>query len=204
MLRKYLTVFKLSWERLFEYRFNLLMGTVRSLILLLTFYFLWTTVFTGKAGLFGFNRAQILTYVLGANFLSSFIFIHSMNKIADEIADGQLSLHLLKPVNFLAYWFIRQSALRLMSLLWTIAETVVFLVLVKPQLLIELNFEVLILGPAALLLALILFTVLDSLAGLTSFWTFRAYGPRFAFTMLMEFTSGRFFPLNFRFSFSFR
>lgn len=195
-LKKYLTVFKLSWENVLEYRFNFLMGRVRSLVLLLTLYFLWTTVFANKANLFGFSRNQIVTYVLGATFLFSFVFVHSMDDIADTIANGRLSLFLLKPINFLGYWFVRRIASRLMQLLTTVAELAVFIILVRPQFFTQLNSEILLLSFVALLSAIVLLTFLDFFAGLASFWTVHAYGPRFVFKMLMEFTSGRFFPLN--------
>lgn len=203
-LRKYLAIFRISWQNVLEYRFNFLMGRVRSLVLLLTLYFLWTTVFAGRESLFGFSRDQIITYVLGSTFLFSLVFVHSMDDIADGIANGRLSLFLLKPVNFLGYWFVRRVASRLMHLLTTSAELAIFVILVRPQFFTQLDSRVLALSLLTLLSAIILFTLLDFLAGLTSFWTIHAYGPRFAFKMLMEFTSGRFFPLNILPAFLFR
>jgi len=195
-LRKYLTVFKLSWENALEYRFNFLMGAVRSFILLLTLYFLWTTVFAAQNNLFGFTRNQIVTYVLGSTFLFSFVFVHSMDDVAGNIYTGELSGFLLKPVNYFGYWFVRRVASRLMYLLITLGELMVFTVLIKPHLFVQTQPENLVLGLIALCLTIILFTFLDFVAGLTAFWTQQAYGPRFASKMLMEFTSGRFFPLN--------
>lgn len=195
-LKKYLTVFKLSWEEVLEYRFNFLMGRVRSLVLLLTLYFLWTTVFAEKSNLFGFSRDQIITYVLGSTFLFSFVFVHSMDDIAWAVAEGYLSTFLLQPLSFLGYLAVRRIASRLMQLLTTVAELVVFVILVRPQFFTQLNSEILLLSFVALLSAIVLFTLLDFIAGITAFWTIHAYGPRFAFKMLMEFTSGRFFPLN--------
>lgn len=195
-LKKYLTVFKLSWENVLEYRFNFLMGRVRSLILLLTLYFLWTTVFASNPHLFGFSRDQIVTYVLGATFLFSFVFVYSMDDVAWAVSEGGLSMFLPKPINFLGYWFVRRVASRLMQLLTTGVELAVFIILVRPQFFTQLNFEVLLLSFVALLSAVVLFTLLDFIVGLTAFWTLRAYGPRFAFKMSVEFISGRFFPLN--------
>ncbi len=195
-LKKYLTVFKLSWERLLEYRFDFLMWRIRSFILLLTLYFLWTNVFVGKATLFGFTREQILTYVLGSTFLFSLVFVHSMDNIANDIADGRLSMFLAKPISFLGYWLVLRTATRLMNTAMTIVELSAFLIFVKPQFFIQSGSEVLILTFAALILAIVLFTFIDFVVGLAAFWTLRAYGPRFAFKMLMEFTSGRFFPLS--------
>ncbi len=195
-LKKYLTLFKVSWERAIEYRFDFLMWRVRSLVLLVTLYFLWTTVFAGKVNLFGFGRDQILTYVLGSTFLFSLVFVHSMDNIANDIASGGLSMFLTKPISFLGYWLVLRTATRLMNTAMTVVELGAFLIFVKSPLFIQFGLEGLTLTFAALLLAIVLFTLLDFLAGLTSFWTIHAYGPRFALKMVMEFTSGRFFPLN--------
>ncbi len=201
---KYLTVFKLSWERALLYRFDFLMWRIRSFILLLTLYFLWTNVFVGEATLFGFTREQILAYVLGSTFLSSLVFVHSMDNIANDIADGRLSIYLVKPISFLGYWSVLRTATRLMNVAMTAVELGVFLVFFKLPLFVQFSPKVLTSTFTALLLAIGLFTLLDFLAGLTAFWTLRAYGPRFSFKMLMEFTSGRFFPLNILPAFLFR
>ena len=195
MLRKYLTVFKLSWQNVLQYRLNFLMGRVRSIILLLTLYFLWTTVFRGSSEFFGFTREQIVTYVLVGNFFYSLIFAHSDNDIADAIASGKLSSFLVRPINYLFYWFVRRLASRLMYLLMTILETGVFILLVLPGLQFPTPHNFL-LALVSVILAILLFTFLDFSAGMLSFWTLRAYGPRFALRMLMDFTSGRIFPLN--------
>jgi len=195
MLRKYRTVFKLSWQNVLQYRLNFLMGRVRNIILLLTLYFLWTTVFVGPAKLFGFTQEQIVAYVLIGNLFYSLIFVHSDNDIANAIASGGLSLFLVRPINYLFYWFVRRVASRLMHLLMTVLETGIFILLVRP----DLQFPTapnLLLALVSVVLATALFTFLDFSAGTLAFWTLRAYGPRFALRMLMDFTSGRMFPLS--------
>ncbi len=195
-LRKYLTVFKLSWQNVLHYRLDFLMGRVRNIILLLTLYFLWTTVFKRPNELFGFTREQIITYVLVGNFFYSLIFAHSDNDIADAIASGRLSSFLVRPINYLFYWFIRRAASRLMFLLMTVLETGVFILLVKPGLQFPTQPQFILLALLSLILAVLLFTFLDFTSGILSFWMVWAYGPRFALRMLMDFTSGRMFPLN--------
>ena len=193
--KKYLTVFKLSWERVLQYRLNFLMGRVRNIILLLTLYFLWTTVFKGTSEFFGFTREGIVTYVLVGNFFYSLIFVHSDNDIANAVASGGLSSFLVRPINYLLYWFIRRLASRLMFLLMTTLETGVFVFLVRPDLQFPTAHN-LLLALVSVIFAILLFTFLDFSAGTLSFWTLRAYGPRFVLRMLMDFTSGRMFPLN--------
>lgn len=193
--RKYITVFKLSWQNILQYRLNFLMGRVRNIILLLTLYFLWTTVFKKPNEFFGFTREQIITYVLVGNFFYSLIFVHSDNDIADAVASGRLSSFLIRPISYLFYWFVRRIASRLMNILMTTLESAVFVLLVKPELQLPTP-QNLLLAFVSVIFAVLLFTSLDFSAGTLSFWTLRAYGPRFFLRMLMDFTSGRMFPLS--------
>ena len=117
-----------------------------------------------------------------------------MDDIANDIATGNLSTYLVKPINYLAYWFTRRLASRSLHLVMAILETLIFLMIIKPDLgsllhPLEAPFI------AIIILALVLFILFDFIVGLTAFWTFRAYGPRFALKVVMEFASGRYFPL---------
>ena len=132
-MRKYWQVFKISLSNIFEYRFDFVMGRVRNITLLLTLYFLWTTVFANRAELFGYNHSQIVLYILFSNIVFSTIFAHSMDDIAGDISGGQLSMYLVKPINYLGYWFIRRVASRLAHLVMVLLETGVFLVFVQPN-----------------------------------------------------------------------
>jgi len=82
-----------------------------------------------------------------------------------------------------------------MYLLMAMLETGIFILLVRPNLQLPTahNF---FLALVSVIFAILLFTFLDFSAGTLSFWTFRAYGPRLVLRMLMDFTSGRMFPLN--------
>ena len=195
-MRKYLTVFKLSWQNVLEYRFNFFMGRVRDLLFLLTVYFLWTSVFKDKETLFGFGRDQIVTYVLGASFISTIIFDYAMDNIANGISRGELSIFLIKPVNFLVYHQVRRIASTMMRFIIACGEITVFLIILRPRFFLQSNLSLIILSICSLILALLLFVAVDSLAGISSFWTLHAYGPRFALKMLLDLTSGRTFPLS--------
>jgi len=195
-VKKYWQVFKISWANILEYRFDFLVARVRNIVLLLTLYFLWSTVFASRNSLAGFSKEQMIFYVLASNIIFSVIFVHSMDDFAYDISSGNLSVHLVKPMNYLAYWFVRRIASRTMNLLMVFLETAAFVMIVKPDL-SALSYRGSGLGTfGALALALVIFTLVDFVVGLTAFWTLRAYGPRFSWKVIMEFAAGRFFPLN--------
>jgi len=196
-LRKYLTVFKLSWERALEYRTNFIFGRIRDFILLTTFYFLWTTVFSGKAQLFGFNQDRILTYIIGAQFLSTFVLSYAMDYIADSIVSGSFSLLLVKPWGHpLLFYFVNRLAIRSLRLISFLLEFAAFWFIFRPSFFQQTSFKFVAATLVALVLTVLLFALIDFIVGLSAFWTLHAYGPRFALKMALEFTSGRFFPLN--------
>jgi len=196
-LKKYFTLFKLSWERVFEYRFLFLVDRFRELILLATSYYLWTNVFVGKENLFGFQQDQILTYIIGTSLLSTVIFSYSMDRIAGAIVDGDISFLLVKPWKYpLLFYFIKRLAPHMMRSLASLMELVVFLLVFKPHFFWQTNATLVSVFLVTLILAVVLFILINFVVGLTSFWTLHAYGPRFALKTAMEFASGRFFPLN--------
>ena len=196
-LRKYLTVFKLSWQRVLVYRFLFLVDRFRELIFLVTSYYLWTNVFAGKENLFGFQQDQILTYIIGTSLLSTVVLSYSMDRIADAIVDGDMSFLLVKPWRYPPlFYLIKRLAPHLMRSLASLVELAVFLLVFKPRFFWQTSAALVSVSLVTLILAVTLFILINFVVGLTAFWTLHAYGPRFAVKMAMELTSGRFFPLN--------
>lgn len=195
-MKKYLAVFKLSWQNVLEYRVNFVMGRLRDLLFLLTVYFLWTAVFKDKGVLFGFESQQITTYVLGASLISAFVFDYAMDRIAEDISRGDLSVFLTKPINFVIYHQVRRLASTAVSIILVSGGLLLFWILIRPPLFLQKNPAVIIFCLLSLSLAFMIFVAVDSIVGVTSFWTVYAYGPRFFLKLLIDFTSGRLFPLS--------
>lgn len=72
-VRKYWLVAKNTWEETLTYRLNFAMWRVRTVLQLLTLYFLWLSVLPKDTTLLGYTQPFMLTYILGTSLISSIV-----------------------------------------------------------------------------------------------------------------------------------
>jgi ABC-2 type transport system permease protein len=195
-MKKYWTVFRISWQKELEYRFNFLLGRLRNIIVLLLLYFVWHTL-TSPTGTFaGYDQNELVTFVLGANVLRSIVFGTQARSVAAEINDGTFSAYLVKPVHHLLFVFFRELAQRCLHTLTAVFEVAVFSALVDARILIQIQWHWLALFFVSTSLAMILYFLLSYTVNLIAFWSREAMGPKFLFDWFLEFASGAYFPLD--------
>jgi len=196
-MRKYLAVFKTSLINVLEYRWNFLVGRLRNLILLLTLYFLWKSVFGPQQNLFGYSLAAMFTYVVGSHLARSIILLTNTTSIAAEITGGGKFLsYLVRPISYLKYWFSLDLAYKLTDLTAAVLEVAAIVWFFKIPLIFQKNLVLVAATAISVILAIILNFYLGYLVSLAAFWTPQAWGPRFLFDLLLSFSAGAFFPLD--------
>ncbi|OGD85875.1 hypothetical protein A2Z23_00870 [Candidatus Curtissbacteria bacterium RBG_16_39_7] len=196
-MRKYAAVFRTSLANILEYRANFLVGRIRNLIVLLTLYFLWTAVIPGQGSIFGYQKAQILTYILGIHFLRSIVLTTSTYNVAAEITQGgKFFSYLLRPVSYAKYWFSVDLAYKTVEVIASSIEIAFIVWIFKIPLFFQTNPLFLFFALISIFLAIILNFYLGYLVALIAFWTPQAWGPRFLFDLLLSFFAGAFFPLD--------
>ena len=124
-MRKYWFIYSLYWQEGLQKRASFIMARFRSLVVLMSFYYLWSALLAHRTSFAGYNHSQMITYVFGMNILRSLVFAGSTDEIAWEINHGLLSGYLLKPVNFVAYTFSRDMSEKSINLLSAIIEVFV-------------------------------------------------------------------------------
>lgn len=196
-VRKYWTVFKTSWSNGFVYRFNFWLWRVRSVVVVLTIYFLWNAVFSNNQIIAGYTRDKILTYVFLTLVLRSLILGQRSMDAAGEIANGKLSNYLLKPLNYHVYWFVRDLADKLLNLFFTFFETIILYLVLRPPIFIQNNPAVLLGFAVAVVAAVFLNFILGNIASNFSFWTpGNAWSFWFLYLVFQDFLGGVMYPLD--------
>lgn len=196
-LRKYLAVAKISVANVFQYRLNFLIGRLRDLILLITLYYLWKTIFGPAQNLFGYTLAAMFTYVAGSHLARALILLTNTTNIASEITGGgKFFAYLVRPVSYLKYWFTADVASKMIEFTFAFLEIVVIAKFFKIHLILQTNPLIILATIISVFLALILNFYLGYLVSLAAFWTPQAWGPRFLFDLLLSFSAGAFFPLD--------
>jgi ABC-2 type transport system permease protein len=197
-MKKYLSVFKISFEDGFVYPVNFIMWRVRTVVQILIAYFLWDTVFMDPTReVFGYNRARIMTYVLGLIIVRSVVLSARSGEVAGELSRGDLTNYLVKPVNYLRYWFTRDMADKVMNILFGIVEFTLIILVLKPTIFLQTNPAYLLIFLALMVLAVIaFFFLLFIFSSFTAWYPNQAWAAAFFLMIFVEFLGGGFFPID--------
>lgn len=198
-MKKYLQVFKISFQQEFAYRVNFIMWRVRNLFQIFLIFFLWDSVFSDPTRVvFGYDRAKILTYVFGVIIVRALVLSARAVDVAGDIARGDLSNHLLKPMSYFKYWFTRDMASKALNMSFAITEFILLFVLLKPPFYFQTDPVALIAFFASIIIAVFIYFNLLFMVSTLPFWAPQlGWGGHFLVTVIMiEAFSGALFPIN--------
>jgi ABC-2 type transport system permease protein len=193
---KYRTIFKISWQRELEYRFNFFLGRLRSITTMLLLYFVWTSLTENRGHFAGYSRVELFTYVFGISILRSVVFGAQSRQVASDINTGMFSTYLVMPVNFFLRTLASEVAQRSLYAVTAFVEVACFVFFLKVDLQFPRQAYVPVLFPLSVALAMVLYFLLSYAVSLLAFWSREALGPRFLFEWILEFASGAYFPLD--------
>ncbi len=197
-MKKYLTVFGLSFENEFVYRLNFILWRVRNVLRILMTFFLWNSIFSHNKIAFGYSKEQMFAYVFLVLILSSFVMSAPSNEvIGGEIANGDLSNYLVKPIGYLRYWLTRDWASKLLNMIFACGEITLLYFLLQPTITLTPSFLQLALGIVASLIAALTFFYITKLAVSIAFWNPEdTWSLMFLMLVFMETAAGTIFPLD--------
>lgn len=193
---KYFRVFANTWSETLSYRLNFVMWRFRTVLQLLTMYFLWSTLIPTNGSLFGYSQSQMLTYILGTSLISSIVTATRTAELGEQINNGDLSNFLLKPINYMKYWFARDLGDKAMNLTFCMVEISLLIVIFRPPLFFQTDPTFLFLTLISCLISMMMYFFFNYLLGLFGFWSNEIWGPRFIFWILIGFFGGSLFPLD--------
>jgi len=195
-VKEYWFVFAIFWQEALSRRASFAMERFRALVVLVSFYYFWSALLKHRTSFAGYDRTQMITYVLGMNVLRSIVFTTRTEEIASEINHGRLSSYLLKPVNFLLYTLFRDLSEKSINLVSSIMEVIGLILIFKIKLQWPQDVHTWLLFLASIAGATWLYFILSFMTGCWGFWTSESWGPRFLLELFLEFTAGVFFPLD--------
>lgn len=197
-MKKYFIVFAISWQNEFTYRLNFILWRFRNVLKFLMTYFLWTGIFISTSSAFGYSKEQMLTYVFMVLAVQAIVLSSpSSDNMGGEIANGDLSNYLLKPVNYLKYWFTRDLSSKLLNLLFASTELTILWFIFKPTLKLPAGAEALLGFFVSAFLALGIYYFVNVSARFVAFWTpENTWGVAFVILIFLEILAGGIFPLD--------
>lgn len=198
-MKKYLQVFKISFQQEFVYRLNFVMWRVRNLLQIFLVFFLWDTVFASPGRVvFGYDRAKILTYIFGLMIVRAFVLSARAADVAGEVSRGDLSNYLVKPVNYFKYWLTRDISSKALNLAFAAGEFILLYLLLRPPFFLQTNLLSLLAFLLSVGLAMLMYFLMLFITSAVPFWMPEAaWGMHFLVTVvILEFLSGALFPLD--------
>lgn len=196
--RKASAVFAISWASGFVYRLNFVMWRVRTVIQLVTVYFLWWAILQNNPSPAGYTPETLLSYVVLTSIIRAVVFSSRSTDVQTEIGSGDLNNYLVKPINYFMYWFSRDIADKVLNILFSILEISLLLFLLKPPLFIQTDPLILLLFALSVMFAAVIYFFFSFIISLSVFWAPEGNGwpQRFLIFVLLEFFAGALFPLD--------
>ena len=198
-MNKYLSIFKISFQEEFAYRLNFILWRFRNVLQILIFFFLWDAAFSGNATeIFGYDKAKIFTYAFVLIIVRAIVMSSRSTDVGGQIANGELTNLLLKPVNFFKYWITRDVSSKSLNILFGAFETVILVLILKPNLYFQGNPYYFLAFILSLFIGMFIFFNLMMLTNMISFWVPElAWGAQFLMIVVVaDFLSGSFFPID--------
>lgn len=198
-MTKYWQLFKISFQQEFVYRINFIMWRVRNVLQIFLVYYLWDTIFSDpQRVVFGYDRAKILTYIFGLILVRAFVLSARAVDVSGEVARGDLSNYLVKPINYFKYWLTRDLSSKTLNLIFATFEITVLFLILNPPFFIQINPLIILSFLVSVTLAMFIFFTIVFINSSVPFWIPEAaWGINFLITVvILEFLSGALFPLD--------
>ncbi|OGM11565.1 hypothetical protein A2Z22_02075 [Candidatus Woesebacteria bacterium RBG_16_34_12] len=172
---------------------------LRNVLQIFLIFFLWDSVFSDpERVVFGYNRAKMLTYVLGLLLIRSLVLSAKVSEIFGEVSQGGLTNYLLKPLDYFKYWIARDFAFKGINILFAFLELTVLYLILKPTFYVQTNILTIIFFLISVIFAIAILFIFYFIAGSIPFWfPEAAWAINFLFMfVIVEFLSGSLFPLD--------
>ncbi len=198
-MRKYWQIFKISFQEEFAYRFNFVLWRVRNVFQILLTFFLWSAVFSDPGTvIFGYDRSRILTYVFGIMIVRALVLSARAMDVATDIAQGDFSNYLVKPISYFRFWFTRDIASKTLNIGFAAVEFVILYLILKPPFFFQPDIYVFLTFLISIGIAILIYFFLLFIISAVPFWAPElAWGSHFLVTVvIIEALSGSIFPIN--------
>lgn len=198
-MKKYTQVMKMNFQIELSYKWNFILTSLMDIFRVVAEIALWKILLdaTSSNTISGYNLNSIITYYI-------FIFVigtvtdtsHIGRKIANDIKEGVLNNLIIRPVNYIGYYFSETLSQKFVRLLIAIITFIPMFIIQASNICISINSLQLLLFPLVLLLSLVINFFLNVVISLLVFWITEVTSLFFFKDILLDFLSGRIFPID--------
>ncbi|WP_191567431.1 ABC transporter permease [Metabacillus idriensis] len=195
-MKKYVKPMMLSFQSVFQYRFNIVLYMVFGLIPLVALILLWHSLFESQEKIQGYTLEMMITYVIIAKLIEIVLLPEMHWSISEEIQSGDLSKYLTKPISYSGYWFSQNLGNKLVQVLMASIPLIPIIYLNRDYFLLPQG-KYVGLFLISLIGALILYFTIYFLISLFSFYFVEISAFFFTVDIVLELFAGSLIPLEF-------
>jgi ABC-2 type transport system permease protein len=196
MLRIYQRLWQVNWAEQWQYRANLLMYLLYSLVSPVVYLAVWTTIARSQGSVGGLTVNDFTTYYLTLLIVDQLTMDITLHILAYKIQDGTLSADLLRPIHpILTQTLVNNIAFKALSFLGLMPVWLVLFFLFRPVY-SSVTWTSFLLTLPAVGLGFATAFLLGATITCLAFWTTRVYSISEFYFALITLFSGQFVPLQ--------
>lgn len=197
MIKKAYAITNAGIKIAIAYRFHFFVSLITSPLSLLIYYFLWKSIFeySGQEIIQGFTFETMVAYYALNMIVGFFVWSNIDEWLENDVVYGHLSVKLLKPFNFIFYYFFELLGISSLSIVLEMIPFFLIAVLFFNVSIVPIFYILMFLF--SMILALLINFFIGYIVGLLAFWFNRISGIRRVKRVLIVFLSGGMIPLTF-------
>ncbi len=173
--RAYIAVAKTALSEAIAYRASLIEWTLFNVFDFAPFMMIWMVALNNKT-VQGFDVATIFTYYMGAFLLYTYVYTHVWWGILEDIRNGTLSAHLVRPISYLRSHSVRKISAKLLDIGLTLLVLLPLVIIFRNLLVMPESVTSIAVAFLAATLAITLFMSISYIMAMTAFWFDDAQG----------------------------
>lgn len=192
----YLELIRMEFINNLAYRSTYFTGVFNYTIQIGAYFFLWDAIYSGRGQIGGFNKEEMIAYVIVAWVTRAFYFSNLDRKVAVEIRDGKIALELIRPYSYQMVKFTRAFGEAIFRMLFFALPAGVIIYLIRPFMLPP-DTPALTFFMVTLLASFIINAQISMLFGFMVFFTKSTTGIYKMKRVIMDLFSGLLIPISF-------
>jgi len=195
-MKKYWTIFRVNWQNSLEYRGPTLIYIFGNLLYIVVLLYLWNAIYRDGGQLGEYSLSELFTYYILQLMINSLVISYVSWEIVDQIREGFFSNFLVKPVDYLYYWFTINLSGKILEGLLILGVVGAVSIVLSPYVFFPSQFLHVFYFFVALGLGLVLAFEFDFFIGLISFWLVQVKAFKYMLQYIIFFFAGALLPLD--------
>ncbi|MBI2018042.1 ABC-2 family transporter protein [Candidatus Daviesbacteria bacterium] len=196
-MKKYWVFVKAEWQKMFEYRGDMILWSLSGAITPLIGLAIWLAVSSSGAKL-AFSESDLIVYFIAVIWVNMITSAWGAYFIQESIMRGEFSIHLIKPFTLIESYIANNLSEKIYKIFFTFLLTVILILFFHPFIYgFPVTFFSALLFLISLTMAFVIAFMFDLIIGISSFWLHDNDFLRGSYSLLDSFFSGQFIPLAF-------